>query len=67
MFRDMLHELLRLKKSYVECGRSKLDSCYLDYYSLIYDEILEVARKENPPPVAAAVKRGKKKRGKSSR
>ena len=64
MFRDMLHELLRLKKTYIECGRSKLDSCYLDYYSLIYDEILEVARKENPPPVSTATKRGKKKRGK---
>ncbi len=48
MFRDMLHELHRLKKSYAGCGRAKLDTCYPDYYDLKYDEIIRIAREENP-------------------
>lgn len=64
MFRDMLNELYILKKSYVCCGRNQLDNCYLDYYDLKYDEIIRIARKENPPPVITGVKRGRKKRGK---
>jgi len=64
MFRDMLYELYRLKKSYVDCGRKKLDNCYLDYYSLKYDEIIGIARKENPPPLQTEIKRGRKKKGK---
>ena len=63
-FRDMLHELHRLKKSYAGCGRTKLDACYLDYYSLKYDEIIETARKENPVPLQPEIKRGRKKKGK---
>ena len=63
MFRGMLHELYRLKKSYAGCGRSKLDTCYLDYYDLKYDEIIGMARKENPPPVSASAKRGRRKKG----
>lgn len=64
MFQDMLNELYILKKSYVNCGRNQLDNCYLDYYDLKYDEIIRIARKENPPPVITEVKRGRKKRGK---
>lgn len=64
MFRDMLHELYRLKKSYADCGRTRLDTCYLDYYSLKYDEIIGIARKENPPPLQTEIKRGRKKKGK---
>lgn len=64
MFQDMLNELYILKKSYVCCGRNQLDNCYLDYYDLKYDEIISIARKENPPPVITEVKRGRKKRGK---
>lgn len=64
MFQDMLNELYILKKSYVCCGRNQLDNCYLDYYDLKYDEIIRIARKENPPPVITEVKRGRKKRGK---
>lgn len=41
-----------------------LDSCYLDYYSQKYDEIIEIARKENPPPISTEQKRGRKKKGK---
>ena len=37
---------------------------YLDYYDLKYDEIIRIAREENPPPVSAEVKRGRKKKGK---
>ena len=58
----MLHELHRLKKSYAGCGRAKLDTCYPDYYDLKYDEIIRIAREENPPPVSAEVKRGRKKK-----
>ena len=64
MFQDMLNELYILKKSYVNCGRNQLDNCYLDYYDLKYDEIIRIARKENPLPVITEVKRGRKKRGK---
>lgn len=64
MFRDLLHELYSLKKSYADCGRTRLDTCYLDYYSLKYDEIIGIARKENPPPLQAEIKRGRKKKGK---
>ena len=64
MFQNMLNELYILKKSYVHCGRNQLDNCYLDYYDLKYDEIIRIARKENPPPVITEVKRGRKKRGK---
>lgn len=64
MFRDMLHELYCLKKSYADCGRTRLDTCYLDYYSLKYDEIIGIARKENPPPLQTEIKRGRKKKGK---
>ena len=49
MFRDMLHELYRLKKSYADCGRTRLDTCYLDYYSLKYDEIIGIARNFEVP------------------
>ena len=64
MFRDMLHELYRLKKSYADWGRTRLDTCYLDYYSLKYDEIIGIARKENPSPLQTEIKRGRKKKGK---
>ena len=64
MFQNMLNELYILKKSYHCCGRNQLDNCYLDYYDLKYDEIIRIARKENPPPVIAEVKRGRKKKGK---
>lgn len=64
MFRDMLHELYRLKKSYADCGRTRLDTCYLDYYSLKYDEIIGIARKGNPPPLQTEIKHGRKKKGK---
>lgn len=64
IFRDMLYELYRLKKSYMYCKRERLDSCYLDYYSQKYDEIIEIARKENPPPISTEQKRGRKKKGK---
>lgn len=61
-FRDMLNELDRLKKSYSECGRDSLDACYLDYYSLEYDRIIELGKRETPPPVKGQ-KRGRKKKG----
>ena len=63
-FRDMLYELYRLKKSYADCGLTKIDACYLDYYGLKYDKIIETARKENPMPVQTEIKRGRKKKGK---
>ena len=64
MFQDMLNELYILKKSYHCCGRNLLDSCYLDYYDLKYDEIIRIAKRENPPTVTTEVKRGRKKRSK---
>jgi len=64
LFRDMLYELYRLKKSYIDCGRDKLDTCYLDYYSLRYNNLLELAKRENPLPAVTEIKRGRKKKGK---
>jgi len=63
-FYDMLYELYCRKKSYEDCGQQKLDKCYLDYYDLQYDEIIRLAKRENPQPVVTKVKRGIKKKGK---
>ena len=56
--------ILRELVGYADCGRTRLDTCYLDYYSLKYDEIIGIARKENPPPLQSEIKRGRKKKGK---
>lgn len=63
LFRNMLQELYRLKKAYAGCGRRRLDRCYLDYYSLKYDEFLEQAERENPVPAVTGIKRGRRKKG----
>ena len=53
----------KVKEKAVEKGRDSLSYYHYHKFDKKYDELLELARKENPLPETAKKKRGRKKKG----
>ncbi len=60
--------LLRMKKTkdrFLDKGKTELSDYYLNGFSLLYDQIIGEARKQNPIGMKQAGKRGRQKKGKA--
>lgn len=55
----------KVKDKAVEKGKDSLNYYYYHKFDEKYDELLELARKENSLPETTEKKRGRKKKGKS--
>ncbi len=63
-FINLLLEMKKVKEKTVEKGKDFLSYYHCHKFDKKYDELLELARKENPLPETAKKKRGRKKKGK---
>ncbi len=63
-FIDLLLEMKKAKEKAVEKGKDSLSYYHYHKFDKKYDELLELARKENPLPETTEKKRGRKKKGK---
>lgn len=63
-FINLLLEMKKVKEKAVGKGKDSLSYYHCHKFDKKYDELLELARKENPLPETAKKKRGRKKKGK---
>ena len=63
-FIDLLLEMKKLKDKAVETGKESLSYYHYHKFDKRYNELIKQAREENPLPVVAEKKRGRKKKGK---
>lgn len=63
-FINLLLEMKKVKEKAVEKGKDSLSYYYCHKFDKKYDELLELAGKENPLPETTKKKRGRKKKGK---
>ena len=64
MFKELLIKMKSSKEKAIEKGKAVLSRSTLNKYSRCYDEIITLAKEENPEPPKSQGKRGKPKRGK---
>ena len=64
MFKELLVKMKSSKEKAIEKGKAALSRSTLNKYSRCYDEIISLAKEENPEPPKNPGKRGKPKRGK---
>ena len=65
-FTNLLLKMKKVKDKAVEKGKESLSYYHYHKFDKKYDELIEQARKENPPPETTEKKRGRKK-GENSR
>lgn len=63
-FIDLLLEMKKAKEEALEAGKEFLSHYYCHKFDKKYDELIKLARQENPLPETAEKKRGRKKKGK---
>lgn len=61
-FIDLLMEMKKVKDKAVKKGKESLSYYHLHKFDKKYDELIELAKKENPLPETTEKKRGRKKR-----
>ena len=64
LFIDLLLEMKKVRDKAVRSGREELSCYYHHKFKKRYDELIELARNENPLPKSTEKKRGRKKKGK---
>ena len=63
-FINLLLEMKKAKEKAVEAGKESLSYYYHHKFDKKYDELIKLAREENPLPETTGKKRGRKKKGK---
>ena len=64
-FFDFLIEMKNEKERLIALGIKNMDKSLLESYSTRFDRLLELGRRQNPPPKEIVKKRGRKRKGKS--
>lgn len=63
-FQDLLLEMKKVKEKAIARGKGELSYYHLHKFSVRYDELIKLAKEENPLPKTQPKKRGRKKIGK---
>lgn len=63
-FTDLLLEMKKVKEKAVSSGKEKLSYYYLHKFDKRYNELIKLAKEENPQTGSTEKKRGRKKKGK---